>query len=559
MNVIFISDDPREADLLKHELATQAPAIRLETSPGTREVMARLAAGAACDAILVDASVSTEDASNMVATIRQGKKPIGIVALVGTTDKTPPLDLFKAGVDNFVLKRSGFVSLLQNALRQARDRHQANPAPQARPVRLLYAGDVEYIRKHLSGQAQFVIETVAFGPDGLLKLPETGTLQDEVLVVDGAAAGDHVLKAVRDAGIRVPDLPLILLTPPGDEETAIQAMRAGAADCIAKTESCGQRLIPTIGREIKRRELMRVRAALRSREERLRQIVETMPVGITVIATDGTFLAINRVGLKLMGAARLEQIIGKNLLQLLPQDEREKATHFLAAVGKGSGASVHIDWKGLDGTISGMEFRAVPMRRDAAGTTAALAAIYPPGETPPQGLLPEPDRKTEDLARALGESEARLKELQEKIRVQQTEWEELLRQAEARRAGAEQQQSALKSAADEAEKRCKALLDTQAGERSAWEQTRQELEDQCAKIEGMAEQLRSSQQGILETREAEKSQWESRLQEWERKNAEAAEQLARTSETLAGERAQWKPPGGSWNRGHGTRRHRTFR
>ena len=246
------------------------------------------------------------------------------------------MDLLKAGVDNFVLKRAGFVSLLQDALNQARKRHQAHHNPHARLVRLQHAGDIQAIHKNASSLPQIAIESVSVAPDGLLKnLPETGTLQDEVLVIDCAAAGINTLNAIKDVNMRIPDLPIILLTNPGDENTAIQAMKAGACDCVAKTESCFQRLIPIFERENKRRELVRMRAAFKSREERLRQIVETMPVGITVIAPDGTFLAINRAALKLMGAERLEQIIGKNFNNLLPQEERKKWRPFLQLSAKG--------------------------------------------------------------------------------------------------------------------------------------------------------------------------------------------------------------------------------
>ena len=93
------------------------------------------------------------DAFNLVTAVRHGKKAIGIVALVSTTEKNPPLDLFKAGVDNFILKRAGFVSLLQDALNQAKERHQANPSPHTRQVRLLYAGDIQTIQKNASSSA----------------------------------------------------------------------------------------------------------------------------------------------------------------------------------------------------------------------------------------------------------------------------------------------------------------------------------------------------------------------------------------------------------------------
>ncbi len=540
MNLIFISDDPREADLLKHELAAQAPAIHVEASLNTKDALARMSVSATCDVILLDASVPTVDAFNLVTAVRQGKKAIGIVSLVSTTDQHPPVDLLKAGVDSFVLKRAGFVSLLQNALNQAKARHQANSNPHARKVRLLYAGDIQIIQKHASSLPQIAIEAISVAPDGLLKLPETGTLQDEVLVIDCAATGTSVLSAIKDVTLRLPDIPIILLINPGDEETAIQAMRAGASDCIAKTESCFLRLLPVIERENKRRELVRMRSALKSREERLRQIVETMPVGITVIAPDGTFLAINRAGLKLMGAERLEQIIGKNFNNLLPQEEREKVAGLFAAIGKGVSASIRIDWKGLDGTVPGIELRAVPMRRDSAGTTAALAAVYPLSETESIPIVEEEaQQKRHDLEKALQDSESQFVALQNKNILQQSKWAEVLQQVESRCAQAEEQQALLKIAVQEAEARYAKLLEEQTAERASWEQAREGLKEQCAKIESMAESLRSTQQNLLESHSAERMHWESIIPEMERKQHDAETQLAQLSETLSVERSQW--------------------
>ena len=540
MNLIFISDDPREADLLKHELAAQAPAIHVEASLNTKDALARMSVSADCDAILLDASVPTVDGFNLVTAVRQGKKAIGIVSLVSTTDQHPPVDLLKAGVDSFVLKRAGFVSLLQNALNQAKARHPANPNPHGRNVRLLYAGDIQTIQKHVSSLPQIAIEVISVGPDGMLKLPETGTLQDEVLVIDCAATGTSMLSAIKDVTLRLPDIPIVLLINPGDEETAIQAMRAGASDCIAKTESCFLRLLPVIERENKRRELVRMRSALKSREERLRQIVETMPVGITVIAPDGTFLAINRTGLKLMGAERLEQIIGKNFNNLLPQEELEKVANLFAAIGKGTSTSIRIDWKGLDGTVPGIELRAVPMRRDSAGTTAALAAVYPLSDNG-SGPIVEgvAQQKLQDLEKALQDSESRCAALQNKNTLQQSKWAEVLQQVESRCAQSEEQQALLKIAVQEAEARYAKLLEEQTAERASWEQAREGLKEQCAKIESMAESLRSTQQTLLESHSAERMHWESIIPELEQKQHDAETQLAQLSETLSVERSQW--------------------
>ena len=512
MNIILVSDDSREADLLKRELTERAPAVKIETAANVQDTMARISSSAPCDVILLDTSIPLSDAINLTTNIREDKKPIGIVSLVDASEKNPPLDLFKAGVDNFVLKRTGFVATLPEALKHAKARRQSNQATQPRRIRLLFAGDPQNIKNLASVPPNMTIEAVPFKPDGRLKLPETGSFQDEVLVIDGTASGAHTLDTIRDVNLHTPDIPVLLITVPGDEETSIQAMRAGASDCIAKTETWLQRLLPVIERENRRRELLRVKNALRTREERLRQIVETIPVGITLLAPDGVFLAVNREGLKLMGSQRPEQVIGKNFLQLLPQQEREKVRSFLATVCNGTNTSATIDWIGFDGTISGFELRAVSMRRDSPGNVAALAAIYPLNWTQPgQAIDEETQQKIADLGKALAESESRYRELQSQISLRETEWAQTLQQVEARRTEAEQQQAILKSTAEDAATRYDKLLEEQAAERAQWEQARQSLKEQRTKIESMAESLRSAQERLLDSNAAEQSQWEIKI------------------------------------------------
>ncbi len=540
MNIIFLSEDPQEADLLKNELAKQSPAIQVDVWDNAQEVSSRIITVDSCDSILLDTSLPREIAIEIVASIRREGKPIGIVALAAMDDKNSSIDLFKAGVDNFVLKRPGYASQLGEALKQAHEKHKTGSAPQAAKSRVLFAGDIQQIRPQLAAFPHLIIEPVSFAPDGLLKLPHSSSLQDAVLVMDAAAAGPHPLAAVKDINLRAPEIPIILLAEHGNEQDAVQAMQAGASDCIIKTEGYIQRLIPAIERELKYRNLILERAALRAREERLRQIVESMPVGVTVIAPKGTFLAVNRAGLKLMGAARLDQIIGKNFVHLLPQEDRAKILEFLSTIGRGVSASVHLDWKGLDGTSSGLELRAVPMRRDAAGTTAALAAIYPPGGLQGAAATGEVDSiQQEEVRKALLESEARLRELQDKGSLERSKFEEVLKQLESRCAAAEEQQAILKNAAAQAEARCKELIHEQKAERASWDLAREGLKGQCAKIENMAESLRSTQAALIETHDAERAAWETKLRELESKGREAEERLTRMSEALSSNGSDW--------------------
>jgi PAS domain S-box-containing protein len=539
MNIVFITNDPSDGDNLKQELENQATAIHIVASLNTQDALANLSTSAPCDAVLLDASVSNTDAVNLVSAIRSEKKSLGIVALVGTAEGNPPTDLIKAGVDKLVLKRAGFVSPLAEALIKATDRHRSNSVYHARQTRLLYAGDAETIRQNLSSLPYLTVEPVTFAPDGFLRLPEITSFQNEILVIDFAASGANTLKAIKDVHLRVPDVAIILLTEPGDEEIAIQALNMGATDCLAKTDSCFMRLLPAIEREIKHRELIRESTAIKTREERLRQIVETMPVGVTVIAPDGSILAINHVGLKLIGANRLEQVIGKSILQLLPPEEREKILAFLAAIDKGTASSVFSEWTGLDGTISGIELRAVPMRRDPDGTIVALAVMSTPsGSQNGEFYESEADKKLEENI-AIPKSETRREESQDEDNSHQSMWEAAYRRAESDRATAEEQLARLRASAEEAKTRYKTFLEEQRAERENWEKARQAFEEQYAKIESEAQFLRSSQESLLETHSADRAQWESKLQELEQKQLSVEANLAQVSDEFENERSQW--------------------
>jgi PAS domain S-box-containing protein len=539
MNIVFITNDPSDGDNLKQELENQATAIHIVASLNTQDALANLSTSAPCDAVLLDASVSNTDAVNLVSAIRSEKKSLGIVALVGTAEGNPPTDLIKAGVDKLVLKRAGFVSPLAEALIKAADRHRSNSVYHARQTRLLYAGDAETIRQNLSSLTYLTVEPVTFAPDGFLRLPEITSFQNEILVIDFAASGANTLKAIKDVHLRVPEVAIILLTEPGDEEIAIQALNMGATDCLAKTDSCFMRLLPAIEREIKHRELIRESTAIKTREERLRQIVETMPVGVTVIAPDGSILAINHVGLKLIGANRLEQVIGKSILQLLPPEEREKILTFLATIDKGAATSVFSEWTGLDGTISGIQLRAVPMRRDPDGTIVALAVMSTPSDSQNGEFFEsEADKKLEENI-AIPKSETRREESQDEDNSHQSMWEAAYRRAESDRATAEEQLARLRASAEEAKTRYKTLLEEQRAERENWEKARRAFEEQYAKIESEAQFLRSSQESLLETHSADRAQWESKLQELEQKQLSVEANLAQASDEFDNERSQW--------------------
>ncbi|NLT65848.1 MAG: PAS domain-containing protein, partial [Acidobacteria bacterium] len=494
MNVLFVTDDLREADLIKSELEKYIPSFRLDISPGIPTAASKLAGPDLVDIVLLDTSVSHPDKITIAASIRKANRSTGVVALMRESDPTPHQDLIKAGIDAVVLKRAGFVASLPEAFQQAKRHHNGGNGARMRPLTLLYAGDFEQARRFLSGVPQLRLEEATFGTDGLLQLQEPGKPAPDLIVFDVSTTGTNTLKAIKDARMRASEIPIILLADPGNDELGVHAMRAGASDCITKTGNYFIRLLLSIQKELGRRELIREKTALKSREERLRHIVESMPVGVAVVSPDGTVMAVNDAGLKLIQRTRLDQIVGKALTDFFPDEERTRISAFLADVCGGTESAFRLASAASEAGTPALDFRGVPLHRDNKGTIAALVVLdVAPKEPETPGLLREYEEKIAALQTAFEKQEAKLKE------------------AESLRTAAEAQQTQLKNAVEEITSRYEAALE----EHGKWEEAQRQLEEQRATSEELAESLR-----------AEQASWSLRAEELQQKCRAAEEEAA---------------------------------
>jgi PAS domain S-box-containing protein len=401
-----------------------------------------------------------------------------------------------------------------------------------------------------------IVKQIGVTSDGLLKLPENGSFLGDIIVVDAAITGARTQEAVKDAASKAPGVPIILLTDPEDEVSIIDALSAGATDCIPKTNKYLHRLLPVVEREIRRGILAREKTDISSREERLRQIVERVPVGVSVIAPDGTFLAINQTGLQLMGAAQLNQIVGKNFLHFIAQEDREKILEFLTTVSNGTNASILLDWKGLDGTGTVLKLIATPMLKQGISGAAVLTGIYSTEDFPKNEKSEEETQENEELKKALQELDVRFKELQEEHTLQKSKWEAagkqdeaVLQELEQRAREAEEQRAALQATLQESEGRRTELENTlreieehqnrttedYSTERSQWEQIKQELEQKARE----AEEQRAALQATLRESEGRRTELETALHESEEKRRQQANDFDAERSRWGQTRQQW--------------------
>ncbi len=128
-------------------------------------------------------------------------------------------------------------------------------------------------------------------------------------------SGLEALNAVKEAGL---DLPFIIISGKIGEDTAVEAMKAGAHDYIMKDRLT--RLIPTIQRELKE---ARIRGARRLAEEALRrqaQIIDQIHDSVVSTDLDGHVTSWNKGAERLFGYSDKEAL-GQHISFLYPEDK----------------------------------------------------------------------------------------------------------------------------------------------------------------------------------------------------------------------------------------------
>jgi PAS domain S-box-containing protein len=146
-----------------------------------------------------------------------------------------------------------------------------------------------------------------------------------------------------------------------DVSLTISPIRDGAGRVIGASN---------VARDISERK--RIEVALRESEERFRAIFETTPECVKLVSADGTLLHINGPGLHMVGAHSADEVVGKNVYDLIAPEDRDRFKAFNESICRGEQGSLQFDIVGLKGKRRHMETHAAPLR-NPDGTVVHLA------------------------------------------------------------------------------------------------------------------------------------------------------------------------------------------
>jgi PAS domain S-box-containing protein len=336
MRVLYVEDDPRDADLTVRVLSRTAPHITLETLSSVHQAHERLQrlASDPIDLVLTDMHLRDGDGLSLLNYIRENSLPLAVVIVTGMGDEDTAVAALKARVDDYVVKRKGYLDSLPVTLESAFNHYLADAARRANPLRVLYAesnlSDIENTRRHLAVHADHIqMDSVSTDQEAVVILQDDIKRFDVLLLDFKLTNSFNLLRELSLQSKRIP--PTVLVCNEADEEFARQGLKLGASSCLVKRPGYLYQLSWELGQAHARADLEHREAALHASEERNRAILNAIPDLMFILDREGTYLDYHAPDEKFLFAPP-QEFIGKKQSDVLPPDLAAKFAYSFAKV-----------------------------------------------------------------------------------------------------------------------------------------------------------------------------------------------------------------------------------
>jgi signal transduction histidine kinase/CheY-like chemotaxis protein len=278
MHVLYVEDNVLDADLTRRFLRKSGAEIELDVVGTISEGLLQLKGQPnAYDLVLTDLNLPDGDGLALLTQIRSREWPLPVVVITGLGDDETVLAAVRAGADDYLVKREGYLESLASTLRAAQARFTSEHQRRTRALRVVYAEDdpdaYELTVRQFSRLAPHLrLSRVSTGTEALARLTDASPDDlPDVFLLDYQLpdlSGLDVLKALG------PDfcahVPVVVLTAHREEDIALQVLRFGAADYVVKDSGYLVRLGRVIESVAYRVQLVREQEALHESREKLR-------------------------------------------------------------------------------------------------------------------------------------------------------------------------------------------------------------------------------------------------------------------------------------------------
>ena len=258
----------------------------------------------------------------------------------------------------------------------------AVPHPTAPTVQILCVAadrrEAEFVRDELMKIApDFNVEASCTVQDAIARVEDPLRRYDAVLF-DLHLQGGDALSELTQLG-ELDGGPAVIMM--GDEERCRTAFPA--ADAYVVKDQDHVVLLPVVVQEVlsrRRPESVVSRqapactgAVSKTSESRVRLVLETEPVCLTEMTSDGSLVAMNAAGLALVGAERRDQVLGGGFRRFVLSEDQRPFEELIQRVCAGRNDALEYTLVRLDGFHRRVDMLAVPLRRGPNEDLAVLA------------------------------------------------------------------------------------------------------------------------------------------------------------------------------------------
>jgi PAS domain S-box-containing protein len=208
-------------------------------------------------------------------------------------------------------------------------------------------------------------------------LKEIQSFRPSVILSDHGLPAFDGFAALAIAQNKVPDVPFIFVTGSLGEEMAINALKTGATDFVLKHHLTT--LPPAVHRALRQADFRvqrrQAQEALETSEEKYRTLVELSADALFVVQNDEHIAFINSAGVKLLGAATPEELIGKSVRDIIhPSSWKSVQQRMVQMLHEGKPTPFRErKMVRLDGSIVDVEIAAAPLTFHGKPAAQAIA------------------------------------------------------------------------------------------------------------------------------------------------------------------------------------------
>jgi len=331
MNILLLEDFNVDADLTQRSIESAISNCKVEVCSTLQQAKDLLKKGYCFDIALLDMQLPDGTGLDMLMEIHLTGLNLPVIMITGSGNEEVATTVLKAGADDYVIKRQGYIENLPDIIRLALKNHTQKKQDLKEVIEVLYiehhTSDIDLTLRHLKMYAPFIhLDCVSSAEEALQKIEknETATNHINLILLDYQLPGINALefiKYIRQE--RKLHVPIIMVTGQGNEDIAIQALKLGANDYLVKRKNYLYRLPSAIINVNQHFELIKKQAELAKSELKYRLLADNSADVIFVLDNDLNYTYVSPA-VKVLRGFEPEEVINQNISETLTHESLEK-------------------------------------------------------------------------------------------------------------------------------------------------------------------------------------------------------------------------------------------